>query len=623
MNLAVWIQQLPVHIGEALSTSRGLLTRHGLRTIVLAALLVLTAIATSVGLTDLIRASEAGEVQLIEYIVVSALAMGAIMTMWLALEFAIESHLWWQRILAFAVYLMLVLWSIGFGFGFYWKHIASVIVARDEVKEMTTKIDGLASGAELKLSSVRATVDDVARGSREAQDKEETGNSCSNVPSGVGKGNLYQARNQIAGEVEAISSDIQIWITGRTAQPASSEALPGAVPPPSPSPSPSLDASPVSAARATATPSPAPSAAATPLPVPAVNPVVLAASAEPEIGEQIRALRENGRTLQRDYGAGTTNEAEMRNRVINLSQDAQVLVTRINAIIAQRDNYRKRLEAARDLARNGAIVGGETCQDAPLSKRLDTAIDTLDQLTPLPADQAVLDPKLGARATQDAFFRLWNNVFPFLSKEPPKPFSGQDVIAIVAAVVVDIGICFLTLFGRNGGDTGAITGLVSGPLPARLLRRRLFALVNAGDRRLRDLFDRSLIQDQDACYLVASEQLPAIHGALNNLQIMLRAARLGSPVSLRQPLWDRLRGKPFLLLDRLRRALAGAGQASGEASLAPADFDPDLMTVLRLTPQLTFAIQRLLGQSADQDDDDAGSGPGPAAPPGGEGPSAP
>ncbi|MES2442858.1 MAG: hypothetical protein V4574_08510 [Pseudomonadota bacterium] len=599
-------------MAEAIGTGRGLFTRYGLRAIVLIALLLLTSIATAVGLTDLIQASEADGVRLIEYIVVGALATGAILTMWLALEFTIELHRWWQRLASFTVYLILVLWSIGFGFGFYWKHIASVVVARDQVETMTKDVGKLADQADKALRTVRNTVANVAIKSRNAQIKERQGNSCTNVSSGFGEGGLSQARNQIATDVEGASAGIQIWINGRTSAPALE---------PLPQPDGVGNSTASDAAAAALGNSSVPAAQATPTVRPTQSPAAQPVAQGDDLAGEIEALKRESEAVSKTYGQGAKDPAEMRDRVLALSRHAQDIVSRINDIVGHKAVHIDRLKSIQQSVRDGVTVGGKTCKDEALAKDLEAAIYALDHMKALPEDKAVLDPQLGARATQYAFFRLWNNVFPFLSEKNPdgtnksEPLGSQDIIALVAAIVVDIGILFLTVFGRTGGDTGAITGLVTRPLPPRMLRRRLFALVNSSDNGLRELFDRSLAQEEDDFYLVSSEQLPAFHGAIRNLQIMLLAARLGIPVAMRQSLWARLRKKPHALLERMQRVLASAAALpdSGATTVDPDAFEADQMTVLRLTPQLTFALQRLLAQrGGDDGSPDGGASPNPA-----------
>lgn len=546
MNAVQWIRELPRHMSEALFGLSNVASLQGARRLGLAALLFLTAVATAIGLTDLIRASEAGKVGAVEFAVVAALAGAAILTMWLALEYSIALRPWWKRIVPVVVYLILVLWSIGFGFGFYWKHIASIGIAQDETAEMVERVSEGLDGATSTLSTIQRQLNELSRASQERTNQEErAGGACDGVASGAGAGPYWNLRGTIKNDTDLLLGGMVIWLGG-------SQAV----------------------------------EAGTPL-------------------ERIQGLKVEAAKVQRDFAQGTNDTEAMRNTLLELGRKAGDIIRETNAIVDGRQRYVNQLRAVASKLREGYSANGLVCRDESLANNLNLAADGLSELRRIDTDLAQLDPKLGPRATRHAFNRLWANAFSFLpgnqTGETGK-LGQRDLQALIAAIVVDIGIFFLTVFGRSKHSGGMLDRLLRTPLPNRELRRRLYALIDARGDGMRRLLDVSTAFYGDDCYLVASEDLPSIYGTMRNLQIILLTSGEGAMVRVSAAQG----GTGLGLLPVIQRTLAIAS-ATLEPLVQPprsADqFTPDRMTVLRLSPSLMFSLQRLVTEAEGHDQD--------------------
>ncbi|HEY5713240.1 MAG TPA: hypothetical protein VIT38_15200 [Allosphingosinicella sp.] len=560
-------------MSEALGGIRNLFSVYGLSRIVLCLFLGLTIVATGFGLSDLVTSSDSSALKLVETAVVFALAAAAILAMWVALEFAIEARSWWQRLGAGFFYVLLLLWSIGFGFGFYWKHMASVGLAQTESQDVVTNVTNLVTQAQGRLDRAAQTVAGVANRSAALQEEEGVnGGTCEGQISGPGRRSLFQARGTITARVASISNDVDVWLERSRSVPP---AVPGA-PANAQGPAADADNTPIPAPRQ---PGPRPAQGQAPAPP--------AGSIAAEIAEVIAEARRAETAL----ATADENPEGARSRMLALSARAQSVVAHVNSIIGQKEIYIQALNDAATLSENGVTVAGATCRDSSLAASLRRAAASLREIEPLGSEVAALNPKLGAQATQDAFYRLWNNALPFLATEAPRPMGGRDFVALVAAIVVDLGILFLTIFGRRDG-TPRLARLLRLPgLDARL-RERLLNFVGTDGEVLRELLDHSLVQFGGGFYLVATEDLPAYFGSVHNLQVVLLAAGEGEVIPLTGArTWPGTQWRAARL-EAFRAKLAAAGGQADEP--LPAEyFATDKMLVLRLKPHLVFALRNL------------------------------
>jgi len=125
----------------------------------------------------------------------------------------------WKRLVALPLYLLLAVWSIGFGYGFWWSIIAGQGVTDTELtrsvttlREQTSDIRSRISAAGSVMASAEALSDQKAR------NEAERGGTCG-VASPPGDGPLARARSETQSQIAAISATVQgDWLPSITAR---------------------------------------------------------------------------------------------------------------------------------------------------------------------------------------------------------------------------------------------------------------------------------------------------------------------------------------------------------------------------------------------------------------------
>ncbi|MEO1266259.1 MAG: hypothetical protein AAFV26_11200, partial [Pseudomonadota bacterium] len=118
-----------------------------------------------------------------------------------------------ERGLMLPLYLFLALWSVGFGYGFWWSLIAgqeatktSMAAMRDDARDATGAIAARLEAVRIQLDSV------VAWSESQMQREERSGGSCG-IRSGAGRGPLYNARASVRDSVASLRDTItNSWI---------------------------------------------------------------------------------------------------------------------------------------------------------------------------------------------------------------------------------------------------------------------------------------------------------------------------------------------------------------------------------------------------------------------------
>ena len=135
--------------------------------------------------------------------------------MWLALRetFGAQRR-WTERLVTAPLYIFLLLWSIGFGYGFWWSLIAGVDATRTGLASLQEDARDASTVVAARLDAVRAQLDNVVTWSDGQMAREEkSGGSCG-VPSGAGKGPLYNARRSVRDSVSSLRDGMQnSWLT--------------------------------------------------------------------------------------------------------------------------------------------------------------------------------------------------------------------------------------------------------------------------------------------------------------------------------------------------------------------------------------------------------------------------
>ncbi|HEY7294827.1 MAG TPA: hypothetical protein VH916_07280, partial [Dehalococcoidia bacterium] len=151
-------------------------------------------------------------------VVVSALTF----LMWLMLRETFGAtgphRRWPQRLITFPLYAFLAIWSIGFGYGFWWSLISGEEATRTGLAGLQEDARDASAVIAARLDAVRAQLDSVVTWSDGQMMREETSGGSCGVPSGAGKGPLYNARRSVKDSVITLRDDmVRSWLDPVTA----------------------------------------------------------------------------------------------------------------------------------------------------------------------------------------------------------------------------------------------------------------------------------------------------------------------------------------------------------------------------------------------------------------------
>lgn len=129
--------------------------------------------------------------------------------MWLALRETFRAgRPFSQRLITLPLYLFLAVWSIGFGYGFWWSLIAGEEATRTSLATLQEEARDAANTIASRLDAVRAQLDNVAAWSDGQMTREETSGGSCGTPSGAGRGPLYNARQSVKDQVNSLRDGI-------------------------------------------------------------------------------------------------------------------------------------------------------------------------------------------------------------------------------------------------------------------------------------------------------------------------------------------------------------------------------------------------------------------------------
>jgi hypothetical protein len=134
--------------------------------------------------------------------------------MWLALRETFGAHRrLTERLITIPLYLFLALWSIGFGYGFWWSLIAGEEATRSGLAGLQEDARDAGSAIAARLDAVRAQLDSVVSWSESQMAREEiSGGSCGTA-SGAGRGPLYSARRSVKDSVMTLRDGmVRSWL---------------------------------------------------------------------------------------------------------------------------------------------------------------------------------------------------------------------------------------------------------------------------------------------------------------------------------------------------------------------------------------------------------------------------
>lgn len=129
--------------------------------------------------------------------------------MWLMLRetFAAKRRLR-DRLVTFPLYAFLALWSIGFGYGFWWSLISGEEATRTGLSGLQEDARDAAAAISARLVAVRGNLDSVVIWSDGQMAREETSGGSCGVASGAGRGPLYNARRSVRDSVTALRDNM-------------------------------------------------------------------------------------------------------------------------------------------------------------------------------------------------------------------------------------------------------------------------------------------------------------------------------------------------------------------------------------------------------------------------------
>ncbi|MBX9590478.1 MAG: hypothetical protein K2X43_14315 [Hyphomonadaceae bacterium] len=138
-------------------------------------------------------------------VLVIAVVVALTFLMWLMLRetFGARRHLR-ERLITFPLYVFLAVWSIGFGYGFWWSLISGEEATRTGLAGLQEDARDASAVISARLDAVRGQLDSVVSWSESQMSREETSGGSCGTPSGAGRGPLYNARRGVRDSITTL-----------------------------------------------------------------------------------------------------------------------------------------------------------------------------------------------------------------------------------------------------------------------------------------------------------------------------------------------------------------------------------------------------------------------------------
>jgi hypothetical protein len=168
-------------------------------------LLIISGYATWHGMRDFIvdvssssAAPASGGMSVSNDVLVIAVVVALTFLMWLSLRetFGAKRSLA-ERLITFPLYVFLAVWSIGFGYGFWWSLISGEEATRTGLAGLQEDARDASAIVAARLDAVRGQLDSVVSWSDGQMSREETSGGSCGTSSGAGRGPLYNARRSV------------------------------------------------------------------------------------------------------------------------------------------------------------------------------------------------------------------------------------------------------------------------------------------------------------------------------------------------------------------------------------------------------------------------------------------
>lgn len=142
-------------------------------------------------------------------LLVVAIVVALTFLMWLALRETFASgRRMTDRFVTLPLYLFLALWSVGFGYGFWWSLIAGEEATRKGLSGLQEDARDAGQIIAARLEAVKVQLDSVVQWSDGQMAREENSGGSCGVPSGAGRGPLYNARRSVRDSVTSLLGSI-------------------------------------------------------------------------------------------------------------------------------------------------------------------------------------------------------------------------------------------------------------------------------------------------------------------------------------------------------------------------------------------------------------------------------
>lgn len=206
-----------VRVGRAVDYILGRNTLIGIASLML---LLISGYATWHGMRDFIVGASASQPQPTAGMSVSndalviAIVIALTFLMWLCLRetFGAKRKLS-DRLITFALYFFLAVWSIGFGYGFWWSLISGEEATRTGLAGLQEDARDASQVVSARLDAVRAQIDSVVAWSDGQMAREESAGGSCGRPSGAGRGPLYNARRSVRDSITTLRDSMnRSWL---------------------------------------------------------------------------------------------------------------------------------------------------------------------------------------------------------------------------------------------------------------------------------------------------------------------------------------------------------------------------------------------------------------------------
>lgn len=118
-----------------------------------------------------------------------------------------------ERMVTLPLYVFLAIWSIGFGYGFWWSLIAGEEATRTGLAGLQEDARDAGTAIAARLDAVKIQLDNVVTWSESQMQREDTSGGSCGTPSGAGRGPLYNARKSVRDQIASLRDGVQTsWL---------------------------------------------------------------------------------------------------------------------------------------------------------------------------------------------------------------------------------------------------------------------------------------------------------------------------------------------------------------------------------------------------------------------------